>query len=284
MRKRVLLAAFCILTLCSLLVMAAGTVKAYQEGYEVTDYQLITTPTLDGQWTTDEEWTDTDEEQLEGDLDAIFRLKFEGGGYPDAINQYFLIEIFNDTTDDAGDYWQMCYAYATTLQEDPTGGTTPQTDCLKFEFMGHDNASSGLTIYQGDGSGWVAGPAYTWPNDIEVVSSISASPLDSNPHWIFEIKIEHIHFAIQPNFWIYVAVHDDSNATAVQSWPTGSSDVPDDWGSMIASNDPIPEALTVGVVVLLLSVAVAVSFYFLRKRPKTESHNSGKMGEINCTS
>jgi len=270
--SRALFAAFCILGLCSLLVLT-GTVEAPPKaGYVVTDHQLITTPTLDGRWTTTGEWSDAQERQLEGDLDAIFRLKFEGGGYPTVINQYYLIEFFNDTTTDAGDYWQICYAYAVTLFADPTGGTTPQTDCLKFEFIGHANSS--LAVYKGTGTGWGAGPTFTWPTDIEVVGSISSSPLETNPHWIFEIKIEHIHFSIQPNFWIYVAVHDASNSSAVQSWPPGSSDVPNDWGLMNADNNPIPEPFTVGAVVLLSSVAVAVSFYLLRKRPKTQSCSS----------
>jgi hypothetical protein len=275
--KRVLFAAFCILALCSLLVMAAGTVEAYQAGYEITDYQLITTPTLDGQWTSSDEWTDTDEGQLEGDLNASFRLKFEGGAFMEgSVPQYYIIEIFDDVTEDAGDYWQICYTYATTLNGAATGGTAPHTECLKFEYVGHDDSPSGLTIYNGDGSGWVQNDTYTWPDHVEVVSSLSSSPLDSNPHVIYEIKIEHLYFAIQPEFWIYVAVHDDSNGSAVQSWPPGSSDVPDDWGLMTASNDPIPEALTVVTVILLSSVAVAVSFYCLRRRPKTESYSSRK--------
>jgi len=41
----------------------------------------------------------------------------------------------------------------------------------------------------------------------------------------------------------------------------------------------IPEALTIGVVVLLSSVAVG--FYSLRKNPKTGSYSLGKTGKIN---
>lgn len=266
--KRFLFATFCILALCCLSAIKAGIVEAQQAGYEVTDYQLTTTPTIDGQWTTQDEWIDCEERQLEGDLNATFRLKFEGTNYPTSIDQYFLIEFFNDTTEDVNDYWQICYAAATTLYEDPIGGTTPQTDCLKFEFIGHDNSS--ITVYQGDGADWVAGPTFTWPDHVEVVGSMSSSPLESNPHLIYEIKIEHIHFNIQPNFWIYVAVHDESNSSAVQSWPPGSSDVPDDWALMTSSNDPIPETLTISTIILLSLVAVAVSFRFVRKLPKSK--------------
>lgn len=263
--KRVVLVAFCIILLCSLgLVMKTGTVSApYQPGYEVTDYIAITTPTMDGNWTTTDEWNDTDVRQLNGTLDAIFRLKYTMATDYSWIDQYYLIEFFDDNTTDAGDYWQICYASATTFQGDPIGGTTPQTDCLMINFTGH----SGLALYKGDGTGWVAFTNYTEPDDIEIVDSISASPSNSTPHWIAEIKIEHVHFGIQPNFWIYVAAYDESNSDAgVQSWPPGSSDVPDDWGFMDAPGTQIPEALTIGVMVLLSSVSVLVVSHYFRKR------------------
>lgn len=56
-------------------------------------------------------------------------------------------------------------------------------------------------------------------------------------------------------------------------------DAASDWGLMIASNDPIPEALTVGIVVMLSSAAVA-SFYCLCKHPKTGSYSAGKTDKI----
>jgi hypothetical protein len=267
--------AFCILALCSLLVIATGTVKAYQTGYEVTDYTLITTPTMDGNWTTADEWIDTEKTQLEGGLNATFRLKYASATDLSWVDQYYLIEFFDDITDDAGDYWQICYAYAPDYFADPTGGTTPQTDCLKFEYVGHD--VSGLAVYQGDGTGWVAYSTYTIPDDVEIVDSFGTTFQSDTPHWTVEIKIRHTSFAIIPNFWIYVAAYDDSNSAETQSWPPGSSDVPDDWGLMNAVQETYPEPLTIGAVVLLSSVAVAVGFYCLRKRPKTERYSSGKL-------
>ena len=57
-----------------------------------------------------------------------------------------------------------------------------------------------------------------------------------------------------------------------------SADVPDDWELETGVYATIPEALTIVAVVLLSSVAVAVSFYCLRKRSKTESYSSAKTG------
>ena len=272
--NRLIIAAFCISALCLLLVLPETVKAPPKPGYSVTDYQLTTTPTLDGHWTTADEWVDCEGKELEGDLDGVFRLKFEGANYPTSINQYWLIEFFNDTTTGPGDYFRICYAYGATVNTDPVGGTTPQTDCLKFEYT-----SSSMTVYKGTGTAWGTGPAWASPTDIQVVGQVSSSPLEANPHWIYEIKIEHIHFNIQPNFWIYVAVHDASNSAAVQSWPPGSSDVPNDWGAMAANNNPIPESLTIGALVLLSSVAVVCSFYLLRKRPLDQ--DSTKLGKTN---
>ena len=273
--KRAVLLAFCIIALCSLgFVMKTGIVRAYQAGYEVTDYMAITTPTMDGNWTTTDEWTDTDVRQLDGSLNATFRLKYVSG-YPDWVNQYYLIEFFDDTTDDAGDYWQICYASAETLYGTPTGGTTPQTDCFRWDFVGHDVA--GFEFYKGDGTAWVTSTDYTWETDIYIVDSFGTSPLSDTPHWIVEIRLEHIHFNIQPEFWIYVAAYDESNSDAgVQSWPSGSSDVPDDWGLMNSVQEQIPEGLTIGVMVLLSSVSVLIASHYFRKRSRIESRSSGK--------
>ena len=78
----------------------------------------------------------------------------------------------------------------------------------------------------------------------------------------------------------------DANTSTLAAWaPDSDADVPDEWG-VIPTNatEPWPEGFSLGVVVLLSSVAVAVGFYFLRKRPKTESGRVGKTGEITYTS
>lgn len=274
--KRTVLAAFCIIALCSLgLAIKTGTVRAYKDGYEVNLYWAQTIPTMDGAWTTPDEWADAEEKQLEGSLNAIFRLK-EDNQDPDYINHYYLIEFFNDTTNDPGDYWQICYAASTAPWGTPIGGTTPQTDCHRFDIEGHD-PYLGFTYYKGNGTAWVESTAYTMPTDVQVVDTISASPLDSNPHWIVEIKIEALHFNIYFGFWIRIAAYDESNAGAgVQAWPSGSVDVPDDWGNMIPRNEYIPEGLTIGVMVLLSSVSVLIASHYFRKRSRPESCRRGK--------
>lgn len=124
--------------------------------------------------------------------------------------------------------------------------------------MGHSQA--GLALYKGNGTGWIPFISYTWPTDIEIVDSINASPLNSTPYWIVETKIDHVHFGIQPNFWIRVAAYAASKSGAgVQSWPLGSRDAPDDWGLINALTTQIPENLNIEVVTLLSSIPALIA-------------------------
>jgi hypothetical protein len=266
--KRSVLAAFSVIVLCGLLSLPT-VVKSYYDGYETTNYQAITTPVTDGAWTTDTEWDDA---EVPPNLPATFHWR-DKWTWPSNIIEHYVIEFFTDNTTDTGDYFQYC------CDCDADGGSAPQTDDIKLEYVGH-NGLSGLTVYRGNGTGWEEYTDFTWPDEINIVDSISGSPLDSNPHWIIELTMDRTKFDVSVSGyspWIRIAVYDESNATAgVQAWPPTSPDVPNDWGLETGTTETIPEPLTVAAVVFLSTVAVIVSFYFLRKHPKTQSQNSGE--------
>jgi hypothetical protein len=266
--KQIVLVAFSIITLSGL-VLPLAFVSAQYAGYEINNYLAIEDPVEDGAWTTDTEWYDA---AIPPNLPDNFQWRMEWT-YPSGILEHFLIELCDDTTDDAGDYVQICF--------DPTanGGTAPQSDDFRIDWVGHD--MSGLTIYQGDGSGWVVYTDYTWDSDIFVAESIDASPLNSTPHWIVEIRLNRSKAEFDTSGSGYaplirVAAYDESNSGAgVQAWPPTSQDVPSDWGQeygLYETNpNPIPEPMTIITVVLLSSVALIVGSNFLRKELKTKS-------------
>jgi hypothetical protein len=269
--KRVLLAAFCILALCSLLLANAGTVKAATaSGYERMDWPTVTLNTVDGQWTDIAEWNDTDYTVID---DAVAFGSTWGSGDLGVYTRW-IVEFFNDTTDDAGDYFEMC------LDGDNGGGTAPQTDSYRIYIEGHDT----LTMYQGDGSGWTSFTPL--PEDINWSATISATPNGTTPHWVLEIDIlKSAGSSLLGITWgVRVAVYDESDGTLLVWPPDADRDVPDEWGTNGYSMDPwIPEGFSIVVVVLLSSAAVAVGFYFARKRPKTERAIVGKTGETTYT-
>ena len=257
--KKDLFAAFSMLMLCSLLLLTTvGTVMAGNWDYSIIEYTGgITLATVDGVWTTDDEWDDALTVPISDT--AIFRYYAEITVY----NCEFLVEIFNDDTDDAEDYWQFCF------DDMNTGGTAPQTGDYRVDIVGHTD----VIIYTGDGESWVE--STLTPSDVGLTwaNSISASPIDSTPHWILEFTFNKLVAMIptQPPSGLRVAVYDASNSEAgVQDWAPGSDvNVPDEWGVISEySPDAIPEGLTFGVMALLSSVSLLAGSQYLRKRSK----------------
>jgi hypothetical protein len=248
-----------VLMLCSLLMITTvGTVMAGNPDYSIIEYTGGVTPaTVDGEWTTTDEWDDALTVPISDN--AIFRY------YAD-ITIYsceFLVEIFDDNTTDAEDYWQFCF------DDGNLGGSAPQSSQYRIDIIGHTD----VIIYTGDGSSWVE--SSSTPSDIALTwaDSISASPLNSEPHWILEFTFIKTTALIpsSPPTGLRVAFYDASNSEAgVQAWaPDSNVDVPDEWGLISTySGDAIPEGLTFGVMAALSSIALLAGSQYLRKRSK----------------
>lgn len=260
--KRFLVALCSMLIICGLLLLIiAVSVNAGNPAYSITEYPSITTATVDGKWTTAEEWTDTPVTAMSGNATGKF-----GYNIQDFTNLglEWIVEIFTDNTTDSGDYWQICF------DDSNGGGTAPQVGDFMLEIVGHTT----LKVYQGNGTGWSlitpAAGEITWNN------TISTSPWSNTPHWILEIvDSSKVAGAVQipnpPPTGMRVAAYDASTHTLAAWAPNSSANVPDQWGVIATySTEPIPEGFSLSVVMLSSSVAVAVGFYFLRKRPKLQ--------------
>ncbi len=260
--KRASFVAFSILMLCSLLLLiTVGTTKAGNPDYTRIEWPNTITKTLDGKWTTDDEWTDTSFTMINENVTFASTWVWE----EDVMTRH-IIEILNDNTNDTGDYWQIIADGDNDLND-----TAPQEDDFRIELVGHTN----LTVYQGNGTGWTQ--VTPEAGEITFVNSISASPTSSTPHWIAEfMDAKHTGVVQVSIVWgLRVAVYDESNSAAgVQAWPPDSErDVPNSYGVNNYSPDPIPEGLSFGAVVLLSSVAVIVATVSFRKRSKINNSN-----------
>jgi len=267
--KRVLFVATCILALCSLLILDTGTVKATEPGYERTDWNPDTVPlVIDGEWTTDDEWT-LKGENTAIDMNVTFKSVWEMVSMDPVfiIEESFLVEFFTDNSNDTGDYWEMC------INGDRSDDATPQAGDFRIFIEGHTN----LTVYEGNGVDWTK---ITTPASIEWADSISDSPTNSTPHWILEIKFEKGDVGAAEYWDFRLAAYDETNDT-LASWPPTDRDVPNSWGFQTYQSAVVPEGFSIALVVLLSSVAIAVSFYCLRKPKKTQSYSSAKTEEIN---
>jgi len=256
--------AFSIFMLCSLLLLiTVGTTQGSEPGYTRISYPTEELPTIDGTWTSPDEWTGGNVTMINENVTFINTYYVEQMIF---VWSSFVIEILNDNTNDTGDYWQIC------IDGLINGGTAPQDDDYRIDVVGHTNP----TVYQGTGTGWTEVTPES--DELFFAESISASPTSSTPHWITEFTIYLysgvIYTLNEEGFGLRVAVYDESNSAAgVQAWPPTDRDVPNGWGINYRSEEPIPEGLSFGVAVLLSSVAVIVATYSFRKRSKTRNSN-----------
>lgn len=254
---------FSILMLCSLLLITTvGTVMAGSSGYTMIERPCAETCTVDGTWTTDDEWTDVEMHDMSGTATGQFGYVVQDFSI---MGLEWVVEFFDDDTEDEGDYWQICF------DDQNTGGSAPDSGDFMFEIVGHTT----LTVYQGDGSGWsevtpVEGEV-TWSNTID------SSPLNSEPHWILEVvessKIaDVVQIPTQPPTGMNIIAYDASTDTIAAWAPDSSADDPDSWG-LIDNFDmsPIPEGLTFGVMALLSSISMLAGSLYLRKHMRKQT-------------
>jgi len=257
--KKFLFTAFCVLALCSLLLINVETVKAAEgSGYTRLDWPTQVPPTIDGQWTPANEWTDTDWTMIGEDAAC-------GSTWDmlDNVHTRWFIEVFNDTTDDAGDYFEMCIDY------DNAGGSAPGATHYRIYI------ENGIfTLFQGTGSGWTEITPSNNPADVTFATTLSTSPNGTLVHRIYEMNIlKNAGTNLASITWgVRVAVYDASDGTLLVWPPDSERDIPNEWGTN--SYEPeipwVPEGFDIGIVVLLSSVAVLLGLYFLRKTPKSK--------------
>ena len=254
--KRATRITFSMLMLCGLLLGTGAIVQAAEPGYVVEEAYETTPVTLDGAWEPDEwdagwlEWMDPEVSYTR----FVFKADSSIGYAPN-----ILIDSI-DTTDDAGDIWQICIGV-------PVGGDAPQAGHNKVEIVGHET----LTVYEGDGTEWteIDDSAVTWADSL---ATDNPAPFDYE-HWCVEVIIDKTSIGSAswngaPPFDFRVAMYDETEDTW-KAWPPQSDpDVPEGWGRVEGGSASIPESLSLVTVALLSSVAVAVVFYSKRKRLK----------------
>lgn len=270
MNKKSVMSLLCVALVTSL-VASSGLAAASKAGFEHTAYQEKTAATIDGQWTTNDEWDDAEMTTLQAsdggaNGNAYFRDKWlmnSGGAGGFQITTSTIVEVTTDTVENAGDYVEIC------IDSTNAGGTAPKaagTDTgpdYRIVFT-----PTTVTWYQGDGAGWAA-MATPDPAMFSWATTISASPWVTTPHRIYEFQYDKTGLDIGDGsgyISMRVAAYDADNAAeGVRAWPTSSNSVPDDWGYIPWSQDDIPENFGFVAVALLSCFAVVVGTIIYRK-------------------
>lgn len=270
--KKSKIATLCILSL--LAIAFAAKAAAYDPSFTHTDYQGTTAPTIDGQYTTGTEYSEA--AAIGFGTDAVYRAFWV---IVTNVQEFMIIETM-DTTNDASDYYVICYDSAAD------GLTAPQTDDFKIVITGHGTSAT-QQWYQGTGTGWssVAAPATAV---FDFKESLATSPTSTTPHYMVEMTVDKQDTAtfgisiIGMNYAMRVSYNDTHTGSGtVQAWPPSpaTDDNPDSWGYMPAdiSGGTVPEGFSIGIIVVLSSIAIVTGSVLLRKHAKTAKQPNPSM-------
>ena len=252
--RRNLAIAFCVLVLCSsLLILSVGTVTALNMDYSFDEY-WAGAATIDGAWTTAEEWQIGMPHYI-GDTQKgmfIMQANADSGGYwPE-----YVVE-FADSTQDAGDIIRVCMSVDTTATA-PESGVS-----VKVEIQGLTTKK----VFDGTGSGWTDS---SYASAVTTAATVTTTAHDPADHVVAEFSIQKENWGMAaPPLGIFVGCYDATTDTWVTWPPEASADNPNTWGMISGyQSEPYPEGLPIGLMLLVSSVAVVVSLRYFRKPPK----------------
>jgi hypothetical protein len=264
--KKSIIAVFCILALSSLTF--AGNVKGYNASYTHMDYSATANPTVDGQYVLGDEWGSSGSETF--GTNGVWRDEWVlVSSDPLTVCENILIET-SDATDDAGDYWQICF------DGNADGGANPLADDYRVDITGH-GATATVQWYKGTGTAWATTTAPAAAS-FKYAESLSTSPKISAAHYIIEMTIEKTStdLPLGQRYALRIAYNDaHAGGNGLQAWPPAPAavNVPDGWGYIDYTSganptpDVAPESLTIGLVLALSTVAVIGGSVLIRKKP-----------------
>ncbi len=264
------------LSLLSILLLSlVGIAAAPNEAYTHTMYQSSNDPpTIDGTYIVDDDWIASGKQEF-GD----------GAAFHDqwimSPNLYCCIVEVTDNTTDAGDKLTICLdgTLAGTTNP-PDGGLNPTQYDKKLEVTGHGGSET-IQWFIGNGSGWVVTTAAS-SQLLDLAQNLTSTPTIAADHYVYEMNImkldESLGSPLVGYTWAQFVSYYDEDTGETQQWPpanatpAGSPDVPDSWGYItyvegVNPTPTIPEGTSILAMVVLSSAALAVSFYWLRKKP-----------------
>ena len=240
-----------------------GPTIATAQTYERFSRSTQVIPTIDGMWTTEDEWTDGQGTWI--GTDVVFTSTWDMQGSD--VYTRWIVEFLTDTTNDTGDSLIFC------IDPELTGGGSPlMGNHAMFSINGHTE----LVWYTGDGTGWIETSMIT-QSEIEWATTLSPSPTNSTPHWILEFqKVKGAGEVEIDIYWSFFLRVYDANNTESLAWPpNGNFTVPNTWGTENFSSEPptepIPEGLTFAVMALLTTVSMLVGYRYFVKKKETKT-------------
>jgi len=220
-----------LIALCLILLSPLGAV-ASEDQRSVNSTALTNTVSLDGKWTTPEEWMDGTEVKI--DEVGYIRIK------DTTTELYILVDFIADTQTDDGDYASV------VLDTRNDGGSTPKSDDhqIRITWSTTYGLVYSIEYAYGTDQGW---RSYKVPKGFEGASSIDASNdfYLSTPHLIYEFKLTKTIVADYANVaGIFIGAFDPRGITL---WwpPSADQNDPNTYGDVVfAVPIPVPTTTT----------------------------------------
>jgi hypothetical protein len=253
MKRKILaiLAVIAVFSMCFAGIVGAAVQTNY--GFSIGPGAVV--PTVNGSVAAGEYDTDTFKDFLYDGwtkTTSSFRCKYFTSPL---IVENWVIEVLGDTTNDPGDYVKMSVDAAAGFGDPAAGGAAPTTVCVEITVTG-----TGATSFRkGTGTAWAAFADPVSGTDYTMATSVTG-------HRIYELyMLKTTTLAFGYNNDVRIVAYDATTGKTLMWPPQSNADVPDTWGVGTTVSDAIPEGLTIGLMLAVSSVAVAVSARYFKK-------------------
>ena len=231
-----------VVILCLMLICLSSESSEASPQPSITGYSLLNSVTLDGKWTSTEEWADTSDVALapwSGSGTAYLRIKHDNS------NLYVLLDFVSDRAlswEDKplkhGDSAMISFG------QDQIATYSFQTTWIasdQFRFAAWNGSKALETDLNSSGS---------------TSQDSSQDPYNQDPHLIYEFKVPK-HLMTNPTS--FTASLFDNDDEVFMFWPArNNTSTEEQWGNLTLVDAPIPEFPTkVLSIILLATIAVA---------------------------
>lgn len=212
------------------------------QGSQISDPLLSNPVTIDGKWTTADEWSDASVNPMTVYCYSVIRdAKAFVYAKHDNSSLYFLVDFVSALSIKGFDF------AAITIQPSHAGGQYPQSDDLRFDSK---YPSGGIISRYSPASSGVGGnwKSFVLPPGVIIAMSISDSPNQVQPHEITEFQIPLSIFSKMQEtvgFRVSAGYGNGSSYTAV-AWPLGTLPLtPETWGELTILPNAMPQSTAI---------------------------------------
>jgi hypothetical protein len=244
--------ALALLPMLILILLASPVSVQAGKGERITSLPLKNPVTVDGKWTTADEWSDG--VSIQRGVYGWIALK------DDSDFLYVLVDYIRDTRAAAGDFAWIVW------DQKNDGGSKPRSDDYDLLMSYETESSYDLFFYQGTGTGW-GNPKPASSLGVAGASSTDATsdPYSNAAHLTYEFRLPRLildNSTVITTIGFFAGAQNAADGRWIGVPGGGDYGIPDSW-AQLAFSVPIPEFSQVIVTMALLIATLTI---MLRRR------------------